>query len=322
MDTLFVLFAVLGFLSVVLALEGAYNLWASKSSAEARRIAQRLAALKGELVGETRLERIQEQQRLAWFQRLLDSHPAGAQLARWVRAAGVSVTPGELIVLSVGLGLIGLLTPALIGRPPVLGLAIGVALAAAPWLRVSMLRARRVARFELQFPEALDLMGRAMRAGHALPTAVKMAGDELPEPLARDFRVLFDEMNYGVPINDALARMAERVPLADVGYFVVAVMIQRESGGNLAELLDKIASIVRERLKLMGQVRTLSAEGRLSAIILTALPFCVGFVVNLVNPKFMQVLWTDPMGLRMVGVALFMMVAGILWMRRIIRIRV
>ena len=116
--------------------------------------------------------------------------------------------------------------------------------------------------------------------------------------------------------------MAERVPLPDVSYFVVAVMIQRESGGNLAELLDKIAHIVRERLKLLGEVRTLSAEGKLSAIILTALPFGVALVVNLVNPEFMDVLWTDPAGLRMVGVALFMMLVGILWMRSIIRIRV
>jgi len=108
----------------------------------------------------------------------------------------------------------------------------------------------------------------------------------------------------------------------DVSYFVVAVMIQRESGGNLAEVLDKISIIVRARLKLLGDIRTLSAEGRLSAIILTALPFCVGLAVNLLNPEFMSVLWTDPMGLRMVGVAMFMMLLGILWMRSIIRIRV
>ena len=139
-------------------------------------------------------------------------------------------------------------------------------------------------------------MGRAMRAGHAFPTAVKMVGDEMAEPLGRDFRILFDEMNYGVPASDALQHLAERVPVPDVSYFVVAVMIQRESGGNLAELLDKIATIVRERLKLLGEVRTLSAEGRLSACILTALPFGVGLMVNLVNPEFMAVLWTDPAG--------------------------
>ena len=195
-------------------------------------------------------------------------------------------------------------------------------LALLPWWRVAKRRRARIERIERQFPEALDLMGRAMRSGHAFPSAVKMVADEMPDPLGHDFRILFDEMNYGVSANDALAHLADRVPVPDVSYFVVAVMIQRESGGNLAELLDKIAAIVRDRLKLLGEVRTLSAEGKLSAIILTALPFCVGLVVNLVNPKFMDVLWTDPAGLRMVGVALFMMLVGILWMRKIIQIRV
>jgi tight adherence protein B len=191
-----------------------------------------------------------------------------------------------------------------------------------PWWRVASRRNKRIERIERQFPEALDLMGRAMRAGHSFPSAVKMVADEMAEPLGRDFRLLFDEMNYGVPTNEALLHLADRVPVSDVSYFVVAVMIQRESGGNLAELLDKISVIVRDRLELLGEVRTLSAEGRLSAIILTALPFGVGLVVNIMNPEFMAVLWTDPMGLRMVGVAIFMMVLGILWMRSIIRIRV
>jgi tight adherence protein B len=149
-----------------------------------------------------------------------------------------------------------------------------------------------------------------------------MVAEELPEPLGQDFRILFDEINYGVPTHEALARLAERVPLPDVSYFVVAVMIQRDSGGNLAELLDKISAIVRERLKLHGEVRTLSAEGRLSAYILTALPFAVALVVHFTNPRFMAVLWTDPTGMRMVGAALVMMVLGVWWMRQIIRIRV
>jgi tight adherence protein B len=165
-------------------------------------------------------------------------------------------------------------------------------------------------------------MGRAMRAGHSFPTAIRMVGDEMAEPMGRDFRVLSDELNYGVPAADALANLSNRVPLSDVRYFAVAVMIQRESGGNLAELLDSISGIIRARLKLLGEVRTLSAEGKLSAQILVALPFGVALMVNLVNPKFLSVLWTDPLGLRMVGVAMFMMVVGVLWMRNVVRIRV
>jgi tight adherence protein B len=149
-----------------------------------------------------------------------------------------------------------------------------------------------------------------------------MCGDEMAEPMGRDFRILSDEMNYGVPAAEALQNLALRVPLPDVSYFVVAVMIQRESGGNLAELLDSISAILRARLKLLGEVRTLSAEGRLSAIILTALPFAVAGVVQAVNPGFLAVLWTDPAGLQIVGVALAAMGVGVVWMRSIIRIRI
>lgn len=316
------LFALLGFLAVVLALEGLYNLWASTRSDEARRIGSRLEALRGEVRTEVSLQRVQERSRLPWLQDLVASTGPGERLSLFVRSSGMQVSAAELLLLSVLLGAVGFALPALIGRPPVLGAAAALALAWLPWWRVSSARNKRVQRFEQQFPEALDMMGRAMRAGHAFPTAVKMCGEEMAEPMGRDFRILSDEMNYGVPAAEALQNLALRVPLPDVSYFVVAVMIQRESGGNLAELLDSISAILRARLKLLGEVRTLSAEGRLSAIILTALPFGVALLVNLVNPDFMKVLWTDPAGLKVVGGALFMMVLGVLWMRSIIRIRV
>ncbi|HSI58047.1 MAG TPA: type II secretion system F family protein [Ideonella sp.] len=322
MDMSFMLFAVVAFLAVVLALEGVYNLWASRRSPEARRIATRLEALSGEAPGPASIERVRQQSRMPRLDALLGRSSAVRRLQRFVTASAMAVSPAELILTSAALGAFGLFLPVLVGKPPIFGAVLALGLAVLPWWRVASRHRSRAERIERQFPEALDLMGRAMRAGHAFPSAVKMVAEEMADPLGRDFRILFDEMNYGVPTNDALAHLAERVPLPDVSYFVVAVMIQREAGGNLAELLDKIAIIVRDRLKLLGEVRTLSAEGRLSAIILTALPFGVGLVVNLVNPKFIAVLWTDPAGVRMVGVALFMMLAGILWMRSIIRIRV
>lgn len=322
MDLSFILFAVVAFLAVVLSLEGLYNLWASRRSPEARRIAARLEALAGDPVTRAGIERVKQPQRLPWANALIGRGALGRALQRWVASSALKVSAAELLLMSLALGLSGLLLPGAFGKPVVIGAALGLALAVLPWWRVAHCRQRRIERIERQFPQALDLMSRAMRAGHAFASAVRMVAEELPDPLGQDFRILFDEMNYGVPANTALAHLAERVPLPDVSYFVVAVMIQRESGGNLAELLDKIAAIVRERLKLHGEIRTLSAEGRLSAVILTALPFGVAVVVNLVNPKFMAVLWTDPSGQRMVGVALFMMVLGMLWMRQIIRIRV
>lgn len=322
MDVSFVLFTVLAFLAVVLSLEGVYNVWASRSSPEAKRVAARLEALGGESLTQASIERTPQKLRMPRLNALLGATSAGQRMQRFVTASDLAMSPVELLLMSLALGAFGLFLPGLFGKPPIFGAVLGLSLALLPWWRVASRRNARIERIERQFPEALDLMGRTMRAGHAFPSAVKMVADELPDPLGRDFRILSDEMNYGVSANDALANLADRVPVPDVSYFVVAVMIQRESGGNLAELLDKIATIVRERLKLLGEVRTLSAEGKLSAIILTALPFCVGLVVNLVNPKFMDVLWTDPAGLRMVGVALFMMLLGMLWMRSIIRIRV
>lgn len=322
MDMSFVLFAVVAFLAVVLALEGAYNVWASKSSPEAKRIADRLQALSGELHTAVSLERAKEAERLPRLNDLLGRSRTGARMAHFIRSSATQASLAELMLLTAALAAAGYALPVMLGRPPIFGAVLALGFAVLPWWRVSVRLRKRVERIERQFPEALDLMGRAMRAGHAFPTAVKMVGDEMAAPLGHDFRLLFDEMNYGVPTNDALLHLAERVPVPDVSYFVVAVMIQRESGGNLAELLDKISAIVRARLTLLGEIRTLSAEGRLSAIILTALPFGVALVVNLVNPGFMAVLWTDPVGLRVVGGALFLMLLGILWMRKIIRIRV
>lgn len=322
MDMGFALFAVIAFLAVVLTLEGLYNIWASHRSPEARRIARRLEALSGETVTSASIERAREKSRFPRLDAVFASLGFGQRMKRYVDASALDVSPIELILLSLALGAFGFFLPGMIGQPPVFGLALGLVLAIIPWWRVGYRRRQRVEKIERQFPEALDLMSRAMRAGHAFPAAVKMVGDEVPTPLGHDFRILFDEMNYGVPTNDALINLANRVPIPDVSYFVVAVMIQREAGGNLAELLDKISSIVRARLKLLGEVRTLSAEGRLSAVILTALPFVVALVVNIVNPDFMKVLWTDPVGLYMIGAALFLMLVGILWMRAIIRIRV
>jgi tight adherence protein B len=147
-------------------------------------------------------------------------------------------------------------------------------------------------------------------------------GDEMSEPISSEFRIAFDEVNYGISVHEALTNLIERVNSTDMSYFVISVLLQRETGGNLAELLGNLSNLIRERLKLLGAVRVLSAEGRLSAQILTALPFVVAMVINLVNPEFMKVLWTDPTGLKFVGGALLLMLAGYYWMRRIIKIRV
>jgi tight adherence protein B len=191
-----------------------------------------------------------------------------------------------------------------------------------PFIHVLRKRAKRMLKIVEQLPDALDLIARALKAGHAFPSGLQMVGEETQDPIAGEFRIVHDEINFGIAVPTALANLANRVPIPDMRHFVIAVLIQRETGGNLTELLANIAKLIRERLKLLMKVRVLSAEGRLSALILCALPPTVAGMINLINPKFMSVLWTDPMGLKMIYAALVLMAIGALWMRKIIRIRV
>lgn len=324
MDSSYVLFIVLLFVAVVLVMEGGYQVWASKNSAEAKRIAARLRTLDDAGAEATMsIERRAAVRRWNWLDdSVVADLPNGPQLLRYLETSGTGLGAAEMLLYSAVLAIAGVALPLVLAKPWTFSLLLGVVLASLPWFWVDRKRTQRIRLFERQIPEALDLMGRALRAGHAFPTGVKMVGDEMPEPIAKDFRILYDETNFGMSHNEALTRLAERVPIDDLRYFVIAVMIQRESGGNLAELLDNISGIVRARLKLMGEVRTLSAEGKMSAWVLGLLPFCVGAVINIVNPNFMDVLWSDPIGLKMVGGALVMMTLGVWWMRRIIKIRV
>jgi tight adherence protein B len=324
MDQTFIFFMVLLFVAVVLGLEGLYQTWQAKNGAQAKRLAARLRGLDGKADdAPLSIERANRTGGLAWLDnKMLTAMPLGASLAKYVRTAGVGIGPTGLIIMTVALFAMGMLVPRLMAKPGIFSLLLGCVLAVLPWFWLARKRNQRIQIFERQIPDALDLMGRALRAGHAFPTTVKMVADEMPNPIAHEFRVLFDETNFGIPANDALMRMGDRVPVDDVRYFVIAVMIQRESGGNLAELLDNISAIVRARLKLLGEVRTLSAEGKMSAWVLGLLPFAMALVVNFINPKFMSILWTDPTGLKLVGGALFLMFLGALVMRSVIKIRV
>lgn len=323
-DLSFVFFLTVAFLAVVLLLEGLWMLWSARHGPQARRLAQRLQAVTvSHRPGADEAARPGASGAASALQSLLARHTAGQALERWVELAGL---PGRTADLLAGSALLG----AVVGAGAVLALdlapaqaaVVGLLAAGLPWFWIARRVERRRVLVELQFPQALDLLARALRAGHAFSAVVRMAAEELPDPLVRDFRLLFEEMNYGLPVPEALGRFARRVPLADAGYFAVAVTVQREAGGNLAEVLDKIAGIVRARLRLLGEVRTMSAEGRLSAWILTLLPFVVALVVHLVHPKFLAVLWTDPAGHRLIGGALAGIALGVVWMRAIVRIRV
>ena len=324
LNSIFLLFTVAVFVTVVLGLEGGYLWWNSRRGPEAMRMERRLRAASAGGHAAQNLS-ILKQRALSHsegLQRLLLAVPRIHTLDRLIVQSGLSMNVGDLLILTLILAATGLFAPLWFGHRLLLGCALAAALSALPMLYILHARKKRMEKLENQLPDAIDLMARAMRAGHAFPTALNMVGDEMAEPIGAEFRTLFDEINYGVKLEDALLNLLSRVPSADLQYFVVALLIQHETGGNLAELLDNISVIVRSRIKLLGEIRTLSAEGKLSAWILSLLPFATGVVIDLVNPGFMNVLWTDPLGLKMVYGALFLMSVGIWWMSRIIKIRV
>jgi tight adherence protein B len=214
--------------------------------------------------------------------------------------AGVGLVPGVPVVLVL----------------PVLGLMLAV-----PWLYAARVIRRRAAQIQSQLADAVDLVARALRAGHALAAALRMVADQAPAPISVEFATVCDQIGFGVPADQALREMAVRSRSDDLRYVVTAVLLQRETGGNLAELLDNIAGLVRQRQQLRHSVRALSAEGRLSAWILGILPFALAGVISVINPDLLSLLWTDPAGRAMAGGAIFMMMLGILIMRQLVQVR-
>ncbi len=236
--------------------------------------------------------------------------------------AGSPLQLANLLGLMAVLAVLGLLLGWIANAGTALALLLAALASMVPPLWLRWQASRRRARFEAQFPEALDFIARALRAGHGLMAGIGMVASELPDPMAREFGTVFEETNFGMSPGEALARMAVRVDSRDLDFFVVAVAIQRETGGNLAELLGGLADTVRERIKLSGKVRALSSEGRLSGVLMTVLPFVLGAILTTINPGYMSLLWTTPEGRQTVLVMLVMMLVGSIWIQMLVRIRV
>jgi tight adherence protein B len=191
-----------------------------------------------------------------------------------------------------------------------------------PYAYASHRKQKRFQRFEEKFPEAIDTLARAVRAGHAFTTALEMIANEVSEPVAGEFRQLFEEQKFGLPVRDALINLAERIPLVDVKFFVTAVMLQRETGGNLAEILDNLSYVIRERFKILRQVRVHTAQGRMTMVLLMALPPTIVLIMRTLNPAFILPLFTHPVGHAMIVAGITLQTMGYFFIRRIIRIQV
>jgi len=245
-----------------------------------------------------------------------------SRLQNLIEQSGMTVKPGKIILLSCVLGL-GTYVTALFFHAPLWACVFaGLTLGAAPFGVISFKRRRRMRRFEERFPEALDLLGRAVRAGHAFTTGMEMIAKESPEPIGFEFRKTFEEQNFGLPLRDALLNMTDRVPLVDVRFFVTALLVQKETGGNLAEILDNLARVIRDRFRIYREVRTRTAQGRLTAMILIALPPIMMGVLGVVNPSYLRVLFEDPKGPTVLAIAGTLQLIGsaIIW--KIIHIEV
>ncbi len=242
-----------------------------------------------------------------------------------MREAGIAWSSNRLLaamgLMAIpGLGL-GSMFPILMNGP-ITAFAAGGVLAAVPYLYVRKKRSARLQKFEEQFPEALDFLARSMRAGHAFSISLEMLGEELADPLGQEFRALFNEQNLGAPLDIALRNFAERVPLLDARFFTSSVLLQKQTGGNLAEILSRLAYVIRERFRLKGQVRAASAHGRMTASILTLLPIGTMLALLVVAPGYLQGMAADPDGKMMIAGAILAQIVGNFFIKKIINIKV
>jgi tight adherence protein B len=320
------LLAGLVFFIVTGAIVGVYMLVAGRSQAALQQTMEsRLQEAAGFVPAEAdedSLLRVQSTGPLPNLDRMARRAIKGSALETWLEQSGTGMTPSSYFLISLLLGVAGgaagmTFIPHLWATP--IAFLFGIAL---PPMFLRHRRTVRMNKFEEHFPEALDLMSRAIRAGHAFSAGLKMVADECADPVGPEFRKAFDEQNYGLPLKESLNNLGARVPLLDVKFFSTAVLIQRDTGGNLSEILDNLAGVVRERFKIRRQVRVHTAHGRLTGYVLLALPAFLGFALSLINPDHMKMLFEDRIGQMMVVAAIVMQAIGYFWIKQVVKIEV
>lgn len=326
MDLIYYGFVVLVFIAVALLTEAGWQWWFSTQSRAAKRLGRRIQQVHLPATsGQARPVDYFKERRLAQSVRLdswLQHVPGIFRLQAYIAQSGLSWSVASLLFFVTTGFFSGLFIALIFPISIVFAITLAALCALIPLLILGQRRNNRLKNFETQLPEAADLISRSLRAGHAFPVTVQMLADEMPNPIAAEFRIVADEINFGLPIAQSLRRLGKRVPLPDLQYLIVAVLIQRESGGNLSELMSKVSLIVRGRLKLLGDIRVMSAEGRLSAMILCLLPIAVALLFSFSTPDYLKRFLDDPAGSLLLISAVVMMALGMLWMRLIVRIRV
>jgi tight adherence protein B len=259
---------------------------------------------------------------IPWMNRALLRMQAALQLRRVLDQADLHITPSRLIMFSVMAGMLAGMAAAVISASILLMFGCGLLASALPFIHVWRTRKKRFEAFLELLPDGLDLVSRALSAGHAFSEAMHMVSEEMPDPIATEFRKTYEEQNLGLSLKLALENLTQRIPLLDLRMCVTAVLIQRETGGNLAEILEKVSSTIRERFRIMGDLKTLTTSSRMSAWLLCGLPIGVSFVITVMNPEYMSILWKDPRGHYLIAIALLLQGTGMLIVRKILNIKI
>jgi tight adherence protein B len=244
------------------------------------------------------------------------------QIDRRIRQADLDMRVGTFVLLSVALFAVGAGIGRVLHWPVFVSIFAALALSVLPNIYVNVKRRLRVKKFMTHFPDALEMFARSLRAGHSFTGAIQLVAQEMPDPIGTEFRKVFDEQNLGIPLRQALIGMTDRVDALDVKFFTTAILIQRETGGNLAEIIDKISYVIRERFRVQGQLKIFTAQARMSGVILSLLPIGVAVLLGILNPEYLKPLWFERIGRILVVIAVVLQVLGMLAMRRIIRIKI
>ena len=293
----------------------------SKSEADVQRHLRSIGGLYTVDVDGTTILKREALSSIPWLNDVLQRLPGSLKLRLFIMQAGSrwavsSVLLGSLLLVVV----IAWLCSFFIDSLPI-EFITALAMGSLPYVYLHIRRRLRFNRFDQLLPEAIDLMSRALKAGHAVTSGIEMVSQEVAEPVASEFRTVFDEQNLGLPIREAILNLALRVPLEDVRFLATAMLVQKETGGNLAEVLDKTAALMRERIRLKGQLQIYTAQGRVTGWVLCLMPFIVFLLINLVNHDYEKKLWTDPFGLHVLYAGLIMMAVGIFAIRKIVDIK-
>ncbi len=309
--------------TVLLLVIGIDRIWQNYWSKNTSDIQRRLRVISGDMTAENRLQvKTRLLSEVEFINDALAKIPYTDKLDVFITQAGLQFSVGVFLARLLVLTLLSLLLLVYLQGNSIEVVLLSLLPSLLWLLYLQHKRGLRVSQIEAQLPDTLDLMARAMQAGHAFSSALLIVGSEGPPPIRHEFQTTFDEINFGISTDIALHHLTHRVASSDLRFFVVAVLIQLETGGNLTEILKSLAALIRDRQRIAGTVRVLTAEGRLSAWILGLLPFGLAGILSVVNPDFISKLWTDPLGIRMLQVSLSLMAIGVWWMWRMVRVEI